>query len=163
VTLTSGTDTVGANSDACAWQYGYNKATQDASWLGTAATAINDQSPPVTVAATPGSYPWWLDVETTNTWQSDTTMNVADLQGMVAGLQDVGATTVGAYSTSSQWDTITGGTSSTSGSLYQIPNWIPGARNLSGAQANCTQASFTGGTVTVTQWFGHPDDGDYAC
>ncbi len=163
VTLTSGTYTVGENSDACAWQYGYNNATQDASWLGSAAAAINSQSPPVTVAGTPASYPWWLDVETANTWQSATTMNVADLQGMIAGLQVAGATTVGAYSTASQWDTITGGTSSASGSLYQIPNWIPGARNLSGAEANCAQTSFTEGTVTVTQWFSHPDDSDYAC
>ncbi len=163
VTLTGVSYTVGANSDACAWQYGYNKAAQDAAWLGTAASAINSQSPPVTVPGTAKRYPWWLDVETANTWQSDTTMNVAVLQGMIAGLQAAGATTIGAYSTSSQWDTITGGTSSSSGSLYQIPSWIPGARTLSGAEANCAQASFTGGTVTVTQWFGHPDDGDYAC
>lgn len=163
VVLSSGSYAVGANSDACAWQYGYNKASQDANWLAAAAAAINSQSPPVTVAGTAVSYPWWLDVETTNTWQLDTTMNVADLQGMIAGLKGAGATMVGAYSTSSQWDTITGGTTSASGSLYQIPNWIPGARSLSGAQTNCTQPSFTGGTVTVTQWFGHPYDGDYAC
>lgn len=163
VTLTSGVHTVGSDSDACAWQYGYNRASQDASWLEAAATSINSQSPPVTVAGGAGSYPWWLDVETANTWQSDITMNVADLQGMIAGLEAAGATTVGAYSTPNQWDTITGGTNSTSGSLYQIPNWIPGARTLSAAQANCAQTSFTGGTVTVTQWFSHPDDSDYAC
>ncbi len=163
VTLASGAYALGANSSACAWQYGYNKATQDASWLGSAATAINSQSPPVTVSGTAATYPWWLDVETANTWQPDTAMNVADLQGMIAGLQAAGAATIGAYSTSSQWDTITGGTNSGSGSLWQIPDWIPGARNLSGAQANCKQASFTGGTVTVTQWFSRPDDGDYAC
>jgi hypothetical protein len=163
VTLSSGAYTVGENSDACAWQYGYNKAAQDASWLGSAAAAINNQSPPVTVEGTAASYPWWLDVETANTWQSDTTMNVADLQGMIAGLQTAGATVVGAYSTALQWDSITGGTSSASGPLYQIPNWIPGARNLSGAQANCAQTSFTGGAVTVTQWSSHPDDSDYAC
>ncbi len=163
VTLSSGTATVGANSDACAWQYGYNKAAQDASWLAAAAAAIDSQSPPVSVSGGAGGYPWWLDVETANTWQSDTTMNVADLQGMIAGLESAGATTVGAYSTSSQWTSITGGTSAASGSLYQIPNWIPGARNLSGAEANCSQTSFTAGRVTVTQWFGHPVDGDYAC
>ena len=163
VTLTGVTHTVGENSDGCAWQYGYNKATKDSAWLGTAASAINNQSPPVKVPGTANSYPWWLDVETANTWQSDTAMNVADLQGMITGLKAAGARKVGAYSTSSQWDTITGGTSSSSGALYQIPNWIPGARTLSGAQANCAQPSFTGGTVAVTQWFGHPDDGDYAC
>lgn len=163
VTISSGTYDLGADSDACAWQYGYDKATQDASWLAAAASAIDDQSPPVRVTGAAGNYPWWLDVETANTWQSDTAMNVADLQGMIAGFQAAGATTVGAYSTSSQWNSITGGTSSASGSLYQIPDWIPGARNLSDAEANCAAPSFTGGTVTVTQWFGHPYDGDYAC
>jgi len=163
VTLKSGTYTVGANSDACAWQFGYNKAAQDATWLTSAATAINSQAPPVTVASTAAAYPWWLDVETANTWQSSTTMNVADLQGMIAGLQSAGATTVGAYSTASQWKTITGGTSPASGSLYRIPVWIPGARSLSGAESNCSQAFFTSGTVTVTQWFSRPYDSDYAC
>jgi hypothetical protein len=163
VTLSGSTYTVGSNSDACAWQFGYNKAAQDANWLTSAATAINSQSPPVTVAVTAASYPWWLDVETTSTWQSDSTMNVADLQGMIAGLRSAGATTVGAYSTTSQWNSITSGTSSASGSLFQIPVWIPGAKNLSAAEANCSQASFSGGTVTVTQWFGRPYSGDYAC
>ncbi len=163
VTLSSGTFSVGSDSNACAWQYGYNKASQDASWLEAAAAAINSQSPPVAVSGLAASYPWWLDVETGNTWQPNTTMNVADLQGMIAGLAAAGATTVGAYSTSSQWDTITGGTSSASGSLYRIPDWIAGARTLSGAQANCTQPSFTGGPVLVTQWFSRPDDGDVAC
>ena len=163
VSLSTGTVTVGANSDACAWQYGYNMATRDAGWLASAAAAIDGQIPSAAVSESAGSYPWWLDVETANTWQSDQSMNVADLQGMVAGLTAAGATSVGVYSTSSQWDSITGGTSSSSGSLYQLPNWIPGARTASGAQSACAQASFTGGTVEVTQWSGHPVDGDVAC
>jgi len=166
VTTSSGTYTVGANSQACAWQYGYNKASQDAGWLTSAAGAINGQSPLTPVPTSPGSYPWWLDVETANTWQSGTTgqaMNVADLQGMIAALKAASVATVGAYSTSSQWNTITGGTTSASGSLWQIPNWIPGARTLSGAKSNCTQTSFTGAlSISVTQWASHPD-GDYAC
>jgi hypothetical protein len=105
VTINSVTYTVGMNSQACAWQYGYDKASQDASWLTSAGDAINRQSPPTTVATTPGSYPWWLDVETANTWQTDQGMNVADLQGMIAALQAAGVATVGAYSTSSQWNT----------------------------------------------------------
>jgi len=163
VTLSSGTFTVGSNSTACAWEYGYDKATQDVSWVAAAASAIDGQSPPVVIAGSAGSYPWWLDVETANTWQSDTAMNVADLQGMVAGLTGAGAAVVGAYSTATQWLTITGGTTASSGSLYQIPDWLPGARNLSGAQANCTQPSFTQGSVAIAQWFAHPDDGDVAC
>ena len=165
VTLSSGTPTVGANSDGCAWQYGYNMAQADAASLTSAANAINAPISTVTVPTTPSSYPWWLDVETANTWQPDTTMNVADLQGMIAGLNAEGVPTssVGVYSTSSQWGTITGGTAtSAAGSLYKLANWIPGARTLRGAESNCKLTSFTGGHVTITQWTGTIDN-DYAC
>ncbi len=166
VTVTSRghTYTLGANSDACAWQYGYNKANQDAAWLTSAATVIDDQESTVNIPTTSASYSWWLDVETANTWQSDTTMNVADLQGMVAGLEAVGASTVGAYSTASQWNSVTGGTTtSAAGSLYLIPNWIPGATTLIQAESNCNSPSFTGATtIAMTQWTGSPDN-DWAC
>lgn len=165
VTTSHGTYTVGRNSPACAWRYGYNKAAQDASWVAAAAQAINAQSPPVTVPSGAGSYPWWLDVEIQNSWRagaSGKAMNVADLQGMIAALQHAGASSVGAYSTSYQWDVITGGTTSSSGSLYRIPDWIPGAKTLSGARSNCRLPSFTGGRVVVTQWTGNPAR-DYAC
>ncbi len=176
VTLSSGTTMVGENSPACAWQYGWNMATQDAGWLTAAATAIDKVVSQQVAPTSPGAYPWWLDVETANTWQSGSTgieMNVADLQGMVSALQSAGATTapdvVGAYSTSYQWGQIAGNTDSpslyngVSNNLYGIPDWIPGARSSSGAQSNCSLPSFTGGTVTVTQWFAHPVDGDVAC
>jgi len=165
VTTGTGTYTVGQNSTACAWQYGSNKAAQDVSWVSSAASAIDAQAPPVTVPAAASGYPWWLDVETQNTWQggaSGQAMNVADLQGMIAALQQAGATAVGAYSTSAQWGTITGGTTSASGSLYQVPDWIPGAKTLSAAKANCGLASFTAGRVAITQWSGRRDH-DYAC
>jgi hypothetical protein len=165
VTTGKGTFTVGANSTACAWQYGYSKAAQDVTWLSAAASAITSQSPPVSAPAAASAYPWWLDVETDNTWLGGTSgqaMNIADLQGMIAALQQAGATTVGVYSTSAQWKTITGGTGASSGSLSGIPDWIPGARTLSGAKSNCALASFTAGKVTLTQWAGRPDN-DYAC
>lgn len=165
VTTSSGTHIVGANSPACAWQYGYNRATQDVAWVSSAAAAINKQSPPVTISGTAGSYVWWLDVETTNSWQTGTSgqaMNVADLQGMIAALQQAGATSVGAYSTGSQWTSVTGGTTSSSGSLYGMPDWIPGAKTQSRAISNCGLPSFTGGQVAVTQWRGRTDN-DYAC
>ena len=166
---------VGVNSPACAWQYGWNMATQDVGWLAAAATAIDTAGSQV-ASTSPGSYPWWLDVETANTWQSGSTgieMNVADLQGMVSALQYAGVAStgldvVGAYSTSYQWGQIVGNTDSSSlygysNNLYEIPDWIPGARSSSGAQSNCSLPSFTGGAVTVTQWFAHPIDGDVAC
>jgi hypothetical protein len=163
ITTKSGSYTVGQNSPACAWEYGLNRAAQDVTWLGAAASGINAQAPPVTVPGGASSYQWWLDVETVNSWQSGTAgqaMNVADLQGMMAALQQAGASLVGTYSTSAQWGTITGGTPL--GTLAGIADWIPGARSLSGAQANCRLASFTGGRVAVTQWTGRPDH-DYAC
>ncbi len=87
---------------------------------------------------------------------------------MIAGLGTAGVPTttglIGAYSTSSQWDSITGGTASAAaGSLYEIPNWIPGATTLSQAQSNCALPSFTSAArISVTQWTGSPDN-DYAC
>ncbi len=165
VTTSSGTYTVGADSTACAWQYGYNKAAQDVTWLSQAAAAIDAAGSPVNVSGAAASYPWWLDVETVNSWQGGATgpaMNVADLQGMVSALESAGATRVGAYSTASQWNAVTGGTTSASGPLYGIPDWVPGAKTLSGARSNCKLSSFTGGTIAVTQWSGRPDN-DYAC
>jgi len=154
----------GTNTDACAWEYGYERATQDVNWLTSAASAIGTQESSIYVPTAPSAYHWWLDVETANTWQPDKTMNVADLQGMIAGFQAAGVTTIGVYSTSYQWGQIAGTTNtSASGSLYKIPAWIPGARGLSGAESNCKLTSFTGGSVVLTQWFSHPFDSDYAC
>ena len=166
VATSTGVATLGANSPACAWEYGFQRANRDVAWLASAADAVNTMAPPVSVPREAGSYPWWLDVETGNTWQSGSSgqsMNVAVLQGMVAALQQAGASRIGVYSTSLQWNQITGGTVSASDSLYQLPTWIPGARNESSARANCGLTSFTGGAVVMTQWFGRPFDGDYAC
>jgi hypothetical protein len=160
-----GTFTVGRNSRACAWEYGYKKATQDVFWVSGAARAIDRQKPPVTVAAGASRYHWWLDVELTSSWRSGTggkAMNVADLQGMIAALRHWGASAIGAYSNSFQWTTITGGTRPSSGSLYRIPDWIPGATTLRGAKSNCHLKSFTAGRVVITQWLANPD-GDFAC
>ncbi len=147
----------GGDDQACAWQYGWDRATQDALWL----EATSGQG----FSNVPGTYWWWLDVETANTWETGSSglaNNIADLEGMVAALGKAGVTTIGIYSTSYQWGQITGGAGVGTG-LGGLPDWIPGARTLSGAQANCSLVSFTGGRVLMTQWFGKPFDGDYAC
>ena len=172
LTTSSGTYNVGQNSPACAWQYGWNRAAQDATWLTQEAQGVAAQETAVAVSTQPGSYPWWLDVETGNTWQSGSAgqeMNVADLQGMAAGLQAAGVTgtgRIGVYSTSYQWGQITGTPGSSyaglSNPLWGTPDWIPGARRLSAAESNCSSTPFTGGSVTVTQWVASID-GDYAC
>ena len=89
----------GGDDQACAWQYGWNMADLDA------------QS---RVATNPGSYQWWLDVETVNSWESSTQNNRADLEGMVAYFQSIHSPAVGIYSTASQWGQIAGTVPSTS-------------------------------------------------
>lgn len=169
VKTSAGTQTLGANTPACAWEYGFDKAAQDAAWLTTTTNAINSEAPPVSVPSSVGSYPWWLDVETTNTWLTGTNglaMNAAVLEGMVSGLEQAGASAsgeVGVYSTTTQWGEITGGSPLPSSPLYGLPTWVPGAGSLSGAVANCAQQSFTGGVVELTQWVGTTYDSDYPC
>jgi hypothetical protein len=158
VTTNSGQATAGANTPACAWTYGAEAANADISWLGSAAASVG-------VAGGPSSYPWWLDVETGNLWQqgpAGQAMNVAVLQGMDAALVAAGATNIGVYSTSLQWGIITGGTSGGTPALGGMPNWIPGANTLAGAQADCSDSSFTGGPVTLAQWTTNIDS-DVVC
>ena len=151
------------DTQGCAFQYGWERATQDMQWLAQSATTG--------VTLNPADYVWWLDVETGNSWETGTAglaNNAADLQGMVAAFASATgqspAVITGVYSTSSQWNQITGTPTGTpAGNLAGLPNWIPGARTASGAASNCGLAPFTGGAVVLTQWFGKPFDGDHAC
>jgi hypothetical protein len=166
---TVGSNGAGLNGPACAWQYGWNRAIADMLWLVATPTSSG-------VSNLPSTYGWWLDVETANTWESGVSglaNNVADLRGMVAALKSTaetasgvplgGVTTVGIYSTSSQWGQITSSSAVGYSDLVGLPDWIPGARTLSGAQANCSLSGFTTAKPTATQWFGRPYDGDFAC
>jgi putative cell wall-binding protein len=166
VTTSSGPQTAGQNSPACAWEYGSKKAAQDISWLEGAAQAINAQSPPVAVPATAGGYPWWLDVEIANTWKSGASgqkMNVAVLQGIVMGLEAGGAPSVGVYSTSYMWGVITGGTSTATPSIGSLATWVPGAANEASALTTCAGPSFTAGPVDLAQFPSGSFDGDLPC
>ena len=170
VTTSSGPAVVGADSPGCAWQYGYQRAVQDRTWLTQEAEAVTAQESAVAVASQPSAYVWWLDVETGNSWQSGTAglqMNVADLQGMVQALRDAGVSgtsAVGVYSTTYQWTTITGGSNGSAGAtLAGMPDWLPGATTQTGAVANCSATGFTGGKVVLTQWTARSLDSDYAC
>ncbi len=134
---------VGCNGDVycAAYNYGYN--------AGVAALAYaNSQGVHAAM--------WWLDVETGNTWNSDTLQNRKSLQGERDALVAAGAT-VGAYSTTLQWNGITGSW------LNSWPNW--GAttwRTASQAAKYCTGHQFTGGPTYLIQYSGRLDQ-DYAC
>ena len=136
-----------ADSRACAYIYGYAKAYDDATIRGV---------------DTPSSYVWWLDVETINSWESNKVANAADLEGMTAYFQSIGAR-VGLYSTSYQWGKIVG-TVDANSDLNYLQSWIPGARNQSSAQANCSVAPLTTGSpVTLTQFIANRLDYNFSC
>jgi len=147
----------GSDTAECAFDYGWNAATdsyQDAvnasislGWADSGATR------------TPGANAWWLDVETANSWTSNTSFNVDDLQGEVDYLSSVGAPSIGFYSTALDWQTITGGTSR----FAAYPSWIPGASSLVQAQGDCASPGVTGGRVALTQYPDNGFDGDYRC
>lgn len=137
----------GGDDAACAYMYGYAKADDDATIRG-----INN----------PAGYRWWLDVETINSWETNKLANAADLEGMTAYFQSIGAS-VGLYSTGYQWGQIAGRVSSTS-NLTNLKSWLPGARSAATAKSNCAAAPLTTGSpVTLTQYVSGSLDYDYAC
>jgi hypothetical protein len=130
------------DNNCLAYNYGYNAGLYALSYA-------NSQQ---LQAAT-----WWLDVETSSTWNADTTQNRNSLQGEYDALVANGVTTVGVYSTTYQWDTVTGTW------LNSWPNW--GATTVHTARQAaqfCTGHQFTGGPTVLIQFSGSLDQ-DYAC
>lgn len=100
---------------------------------------------------------WWLDVETENSWTSDPSQNRQSLQGEYDALLAAGVISIGAYSTTYQWNLITGTWKN------GWPNW--GAttwRTAKQASKYCTGHDFTGGGTWLIQ-FKSKLDQDYAC
>ena len=139
----------GDASPACAFIHGYAMASGAAAALKDAGGNAVRQM-------------WWLDVETGNSWQWDTAVNTAELEGMTAYLQGTGAE-VGIYSSGYQFSEIVGDVSPRS-NLYHLPNWLAGAYSAESAQEYCAAAPLTpGGTVTTTQFTADDLDYDYRC
>jgi Bacterial Ig-like domain (group 2) len=137
----------------CAYDYGYNAAADSYADAVAAFAALG-------LPASPAGSPWWLDVETSNSWRSDVTLNAAALSGAVDYLGSVArVASLGFYSTSYQWGVITGGTSAFSA----YPSWVAGAADAAGASANCAGPGFTGGGVTLAQYPSGGFDADLRC
>lgn len=150
----------GGNTNACSWQYGWQRAQNSVTNIFTPA-ATN-----AGVATDPAAYTWWLDVETTNTWQSGSsqaqTRNKATLEGMTAYVTLHGGM-VGIYSTSTQFHQIAGYPSSGS-TLYHVDSWLAGASSASGAETNCTKPPLlAGGHVLLAQYVVSGLDHDVSC
>jgi hypothetical protein len=111
--------------------------------------------------------PWWLDVELTASWAGTYQLNVAVLQGFIAGLRSAGATgPIGIYSTRAQWKDITGLTAQTTPKAFngRLPVWVAGTRaTLTQARQNCTGGGFTGAVPTLAQYRIGPLDADLRC
>jgi hypothetical protein len=162
-------DPAANNSTACSYDYGWNGAKNSFAVAVKAEQQVNSTSLPVATGAAAAA-PWWLDVETANSWQtleaaygqtpSSRANDTAALDGAVAYLHSVGVPQVGFYSTGYQWGQITGGTGSHFASLT---DWVAGYGSLSAAKAGCSNAGFAGGSVSLTQYPSKGFDADYAC
>ena len=138
---------------ACAYDYGYNAATDSYADAVSAFTALG-------LSGTPAGSAWWLDVETSNSWRSDVTLNVAALSGAVDYFGIVAhVASLGFYSTSYQWGVITAGT--TAFSAY--PSWVAGGADAAGAAASCVGPGFSGGGVTLAQYPSGGFDANVRC
>ncbi len=135
-------DPTNADTADCAFDYGYNAAADS---YADAVAAFNSLGLTISPAATT----WWLDVETSNSWRSDTSLNVSALQGEAWYLTSVAhVARLGIYSTGYQWDVITG---------------IAGVGHLKNAQSHCAGAAFTGGGVALAQYAFSGFDADLPC
>src|SRR6185436_18879476 len=76
---------------------------------------------------------WWLDVETSNTWNGDGKSNTAVLQGMYDYLRS--------HAVTSDYP------------LHEAPLWVATGGNSSTARAKCP-TSFTGGPTQMVQFIG---------
>ncbi|HWD69049.1 MAG TPA: hypothetical protein VG293_02575 [Solirubrobacteraceae bacterium] len=145
----------GLLTNACSYLYGAQRAAY--SYRLAAA-----QDPAAARTA-----PWWLDVETELSWAGTYQLNVAALRGYVAGLHAAGAGgAIGIYSTSAQWDEITGLTAQTTAAAFgaQLPDWVAGtAGRLALARQNCVSGGFTGVAPTLAQYQSGGFDADLRC
>jgi hypothetical protein len=129
------------NDNCASYNYGFNAAERSISYVRS-------------LGFSPHTY--MLDVETANTWSSDTAANDEVIAGAIAAIRQAGDA-VDIYSTSFQWGQIAG--SYTPG----VPAWYPTGVSTFYPQRWCSATSFTGGPVDLVQGIAGAFDGDYAC
>ncbi len=128
-----------------AYDYGYNQGLYAYNYATTSNVSAST---------------WWLDVEAANSWTSDVAQNQNSLLGEHDALIASGATTVGAYSTTAQWNSINGSWKN------GWPNW--GATTWTSAtqaKTYCTGHEFSGGQSLLMQYKSKKSqiDQDVAC
>lgn len=123
---------VASDLNCIAYNYGYNQGLYAYNYA---------------VSQNARSATWWLDVETANSWTTDVLQNQNSLQGEHDALAANGATTVGVYSTSAQWNSITG-TWKNGWANWGATSWTSATQ----AQTYCTGHEFTGGQSLLMQF-----------
>ena len=145
----------GKLTNACSYLYGDQRAAHSYRLV-----AARD---PVAAATAP----WWLDVELLASWAGTYQLDIAALQGFIAGLRNAGATgPIGIYSTGAQWKDITGLTEQTTTAAFhrRLPGWVAGTEaTLTQARQNCASGGFTGVAPTLAQYRIGPLDADLRC
>jgi hypothetical protein len=160
-----------SNGPTCSYDYGWNAAKDSFQRAVAAEKELHGTTFDGAAAAARAS--WWLDVETTNSWETLESAygqtaaarenDTQSLLGAVAALRDAGVTSVGVYSTSYQWGQITGGASATGARFEGNPSWVAGSSSATTAQKLCGTTGFTGGSVRLAQYPLNGFDGDVAC
>jgi hypothetical protein len=145
-------DSSSRTDPGCAYDYGWHAAAD--------ALRTGETLGPAVLGHT-----WWLDVETSNTWNGNGVANTALLQGMYDYLRGHGVARVGLYSTAMQWQEITGGYTAASAGRYRAawsphvvpdhplhaaPLWIATVGSLARARSLCA-TSFTGARTQMVQ------------
>ena len=145
------------NSSACSYDYGWNAAAD--SYRDAVNAYVSLGQLPAGATQTPQPNEWWLDVESANSWESNTSNNVSELQGEVAYLQSQGVTALGFYANASDWQTITNGTTA----FRSLPSWRPGAGSQRTAASFCGTNGVTGGPTRYSQYASGGFDADVRC
>ena len=135
----------GADTADCAYDYGWNAASDAYATAVAAYVSLGLVAPGAT--ATPAPVAWWLDVERANTWRTGASLNVAAIQGAVERLRSAGALLVGIYSSSAGWQAITD-----AAVFPELPSWVAGPGTRAEAEASCVDdQGFTTGGVGMVQ------------
>jgi hypothetical protein len=153
-------DPANTDSSACSYDYGWNAAAN--SYQDAVNAYIQIGELPAVSTTTPKPNQWWLDVESANSWETNSAHNVADLQGAVDYLhlaKGVPLASIGIYANTSDWNTITGNTTA----FAALPYWQPGAGSKTTAQSFCGKTGVTGGPVMLSQYLTGGLDGDIRC
>ena len=159
------------NSSACSFDYGWNAAKDSFNNAVLAYQTVNglDAASATDRAA---SAKWWLDVEILTSWQtledaygptsSYKWNDVYALVGAIRALWDADVAFVGIYSTTYQWNAITGGRAFTKDWFSANPVWLAGF-SANTAASGCAASSFTGARIVMTQYLSEGFDANYLC